>query len=82
LVGLAVIAFVLISPVFVYAGPFAVGIATDITRLGYGPMVVGLLVSAGLRRLAYRWNGRTGQTRAPLPERATLSGDAARDSLP
>jgi hypothetical protein len=54
LVGLAVVAFVLSTPVLVYGGPLAVGAVADIVRLGCGPMMVGLLASAGLLRLAYR----------------------------
>jgi hypothetical protein len=51
---LAVVAFVLISPVIVYGIPFAVGAVSDVVRLGYGPMAIGLLVSAGLLRRASR----------------------------
>jgi hypothetical protein len=54
LAALAVVAFVLVTPVLVYAGPLVVGAVADIVRLGYGPIAVGLLVSAGLLRLAYR----------------------------
>jgi hypothetical protein len=51
---LAVVAFVLVSPVIVYGAPVAAGVVSDIVRLGYGPMAVGLLVSAGLLRRAWR----------------------------
>jgi hypothetical protein len=46
---------VLISPVIiVYGAPLVVGAVSDIIRLGYGPMAVGLLVSAVLLRRAFR----------------------------
>jgi hypothetical protein len=46
---------VLASPVIlIYSVPFAIGILTDIARLGYGPMAAVLVASAVALRWVYR----------------------------
>jgi hypothetical protein len=53
--GALAVGAVLISPVIlIYSLPFAIGIVTDIARLGYGPMAAVLIGSAVALRWVYR----------------------------